>query len=504
MARNSGELGESGIDWLVMGRASTLRPFIEAFASEAGDLTYGDAFARIGFGAADRLRLTANVLWSRDELDSAREAEGEEATIESKSRYLWLRADRYWQNGVEASLLVGHSSIDGFRQGTVDNADVSTGSVSDQRSSEYWDWRGQAAWQPNERHWLEAGFEWTREEAVYRYEATADYSDAVADLFSRDTSLARSTDLAPDRERVSVFASHRWQIAEPLVSELGLRGQRTITEGAATENWRVDPRVNLRWQVLPATSLRAHWGRFHQTDEVHELKVEDGLTAFPDPQRSEQLIIGVDHRLGDGLALRFEGFRKLQSDPRPHFENLLDPMSLAPEIAPDRVEVAPLAADVRGAEVSIVSHGHDLSWWAGLTWSEAIDSLGGRQEPRSWDQTWAVTGGVDWIRGNWRLGAVAGGHRGWPATRLEGDELGARNADRFGARATLDLRAEYRRPLSLGSLAVSFEVTNAVNVGNTCCQRLIPLDDGAGGTTFTTKESDWLPVVPSIGVLWEF
>ena len=36
------------------------------------------------------------------------------------------------------------------------------------------------------------------------------------------------------------------------------------------------------------------------------------------------------------------------------------------------------------------------------------------------------------------------------------------------------------------------------------CQRLILEDDGAGGTSFTTQETDWLPTVPSIGVLWEF
>ena len=140
---------------------------------------------------------------------------------------------------------------------------------------------------------------------------------------------------------------------------------------------------------------------------------------------------------------------KLQSDPRPHFENLLDPMSLVPEIAPDRVEVAPLAADVRGAEISLVSEGHELNWWLGLAWSEALDSLGGTQVPRSWDQTWAATAALDWIRGNWRFGAVAGSHRGWPTTRVDGSELGSRNADRFPIRATLDLRAEYRKPLSI-------------------------------------------------------
>jgi hypothetical protein len=115
-----------------------------------------------------------------------------------------------------------------------------------------------------------------------------------------------------------------------------------------------------------------------------------------------------------------------------------------------------------------------------------------------------VTGGVDWLFGNWRFGATANTHRGWPTTRVADGELGPRNGDRFGVRATLDLRAEYRRPLAIGSLAVTFEVSNAVNVGNECCRRLIAEDDGAGGTTFATEEGDWLPVVPSIGVLWEF
>jgi hypothetical protein len=51
-------------------------------------------------------------------------------------------------------------------------------------------------------------------------------------------------------------------------------------------------------------------------------------------------------------------------------------MSLVPEIAPDRVEVSPLSAEIRGAEVSAVSEGHDFNWWVGLAWSEAFDKIG--------------------------------------------------------------------------------------------------------------------------------
>ena len=504
MARNSGVLQSAGLDWLAMARVGTIKPFVNIFAEDAGDPSYSDIYARGGYGESERIRITANMLWSRDELAISREPQGERANLESRNRYLWLRADHDWENGIEASVHVGHSTIDGFRAGTIDDPEISTGIVNDRRSSEYWDLRGRVAWDANERNWLDGGFEWTEEDAVYRYTAQAGFTDSVADFFSRDTGFSRSTFLTPSRERFALYASHRWQILEALVSEIGVRAQKTITTGDNTEDWRFDPRINLRWQFGPVTSIRAHWGRFHQTDEVHELKVEDGLTAFPEPQRSDHSIVGVDHRLNNGLGLRFEAFRKLQSDPRPHFENLLDPMSLVPEIAPDRVEVAPLAAEVRGAEISLVSEGHDLNWWLGLAWSEALDSLGGSQVPRSWDQTWAASAGADWIRGNWRFGAVTGSHRGWPTTRVDGSELDRRNADRFPIRATLDLRAEYRKTLSIGSLAVTFEVTNAVNIGNACCKRLIPADDGSGGTTFTTKETDWLPIIPSIGVLWEF
>ncbi len=504
MARSSGVLEGPDLDWLAMARIGTLKPFVRAFAENAGSPTYSDVYARAGYGSPDRLRLTANYLWSRDELSISRRSQGEKANLESRNAYLWVRADHDFENGVEASLLLGHSGIDGFREGSIDNPGISSGTVADRRSSEYLDGRGNVAWQISPRNWVEGGFEWTKEDAVYRYASQASYTQPVANLFSRDPEFARAILLTPTRERMALFAAHRWQIRDDLVSELGLRGQRTVTDGTTTENWQLDPRINLRWQFNPSTSVRAHWGRFEQTDEVHELKVEDGLTAFPEAQRSDQAIVGIDHRLNNGLAIRLEGFRKLQSDPRPHFENLLDPMSLVPEIAPDRIEVAPLAAEVRGAEISVVSEGHELSWWLGLAWSEALDSLGGHREFRSWDQTWAVTAGVDWIYRNWRFGAVAGSHRGWPTTRIEDDALTPRNSDRFPIRATLDLRAEYRKPLRVGVLAVTFELTNAINVGNTCCQRLIAVDDGAGGTTFTTKESDWLPIVPSVGVLWEF
>jgi outer membrane receptor protein involved in Fe transport len=504
MARRGGRLGAGGTDWLAAARIGTLKPFVEAFAHDAGDPSYADAYARLGFGAPDGLRVTANFLWSRDELSISREDQREEAQIESRSHYAWLRADRPWRESLRGTLWLGFSSVDSFRNGSIDEPEFAIAAVNDKRTSEYVELRGRLEWDAGPRHWLEGGFEYTHEDAEYRYAADAAYPAAVAALFSRGTTLSRAATLEPHRERLAVFVTHRWQLGDDLISELGLRGQRTITDGATTENWQYDPRVNLRWEIRPATSLRVHWGRFHQTDEVHELKVEDGLTAFPDAQTSDQLIAGLDHRLENGLALRLEWFRKLQTEPRPHFENLLDPLSVVPEVAPDRVSIVPTAAEVRGAELSLVAEAADLGWWASVTWSEARDKIDGRRVPRSWDQTWAATAGIDWTRRDWRFGAVAGAHRGWPTTRVFATQLGERNAARFPTRVGVDLRAEYRRPLRIGSLKVTIELTNAVNAGNVCCAELIATDDGGGGVAFSTRKSDWLPIVPSVGVLWEF
>ena len=503
MGRNAGRLDNGGLDWLGAVRVGTLRPLVELVADKSARPSYADVYSRFGHGEPDVLRITANVLWSRDELGIDRDGYGESAQMESRNRYLWLRADREFRGDVEATLWLGHSTIDSFRKGGIDREDIAFGTVDDRRSSEYRELLGRVAWQPGARHWLEGGFEWTDESAVYRYAASAAYAPAVAELFGRETTLLRETTLKPERERVSLFAAYRWQVIDALTSELGLRGQRTITKGTTAEEWLTDPRLSLRYALTPAWDLRAHWGRFHQTDEVHELKVEDGLTDFPEAQESDHFILGVDHRLRNGLALRAEWFRKVQRDPRPHFENLLDPMTVLPEIGPDRIEVAPNAAEVRGAEVSALAEGPGLTWWASLAWSEAWDGVEGVRVMRSWDQTWSVTAGIDWVRGNWRFGAVATAHRGWPTTLIEDSELEQRNEARFGTRAALDLRAEYRRPLGVGSLAITFELMNAVNVGNTCCYKLIAENDG-NDVTFRTRTSDWLPIVPSIGALWEF
>jgi outer membrane cobalamin receptor len=490
-------------DWLISARIGTLQPLMDAFAPKEGSPAYGDVYSRVGFQHGD-LKSSANFLWARDEFKVDSSERGERADLQSRSRYLWWRSDWNPDGDWSAYVTLGHSSMDLSRVGTVDAPQPGVGQLEDVRIAKFWDLRAVGSWQASDRHGFEAGFEWTDESADYRYASTVSYPSNIAALFDRDAQSARTAGFRAAHTRSAFFASHRWRITPAITSELGLRGQHFEATGVDAE-WNVDPRINVRWRLNEATDLRVHWGRFHQSDESHELQIEEETPGFRPPQRSDHTIVGIERRIGAGTSVRLEGFRKRQSAPRPRYENVFDTLALLPELSPDRVRIEPDGAEFLGIETSILHRREPWTYWAGLTWSEAFDQFAGDDVPRTWDQRWQLKTGADWARGRWAFSAVLDVHSGWATTALTTDPqgnlvIGPRNEERLSPYATLDLRGEYRRALQLGELRVGFQITNATNRNNECCLQLKLDADG----TLQPESRQWLPLLPSLSVRWEF
>jgi hypothetical protein len=58
--------------------------------------------------------------------------------------------------------------------------------------------------------------------------------------------------------------------------------------------------------------------------------------------------------------------------------------------------------------------------------------------------------------------------------------------------------------VKIGRLSGFFEVTNATNRRNECCIDY-DLDEDDDGNVFLDRTVEhWLPIIPAIGVLWEF
>ena len=81
---------------------------------------------------------------------------------------------------------------------------------------------------------------------------------------------------------------------------------------------------------------------------------------------------------------------------------------------------------------------------------------------------------------------------------------GPRNAEQLGTFATIDFRISWEFPVKISRLSGFFEVTNATNRRNECCIDYDLDDDDDGNVLLDRTVEHWLPIIPAIGVLWEF
>lgn len=500
-ARAAGELPGGGA-FLGSARIGTLQPLLHALAPGVGDPRYGDAYLRVTAGPAEGLRVSGNLLWSRDDLAISEARRGESAEIQERMRYVWLRADAPLWNAAHGTLWLGQSLLQTYRDGTLANPGIASGSVSDHRSSTLWDARAAVTWEIGPNHHLEGGAETTQENGHYDYSADARFTPDVALLFGRPAAFSRELQLEPGRRRTSLYAAHRWRILRQLTTEFGLRAEGVVTEGLES-NWGVDPRFGLRWESDTGTRLHATLGRYRQTDEIQELKIEDGLSAFPAPQRSLQFIVGLEQPLRDDVALRVEAFSKQQTDPRARFENVLNRRTILPEIAPDRVELLPDYAELQGIEVTLEGRRGPWRLVLGAGWSQAVDESDGVHTLRSWDVGWDVQTTLAWAAGPWSASAALRVHPGLPTTELlqtaTGNVLGRRNGTRLPRYADLDAGVRYTRQLPSGALETSVQVGNALARRNDCCSDLLQGDEG-----LYLRRLRGLPLLPSVGLRWSW
>jgi hypothetical protein len=171
------------------------------------------------------------------------------------------------------------------------------------------------------------------------------------------------------------------------------------------------------------------------------------------------------------------------------------------------VRVVPNESEATGIELNVRRQfSEQLSGWGTFSWSRVADDTDDVDVLRSWDQPLAATAGIAWQKSRVSLSALAGWHRGWPATPFEltqpanGDPggiiLGARNSRRWQDFFTLDLRGSYTLPLSNGDFSIVLEVTNATNRPNDCCTALQASPDRS---FFESKTDHWLPAIANLG-----
>ena len=506
-----------GRSWVFSARRGNLDLVIDP---KFGEPSYFDVFGEYSFEISPNSRLSINALFADDQIKLVLEtdpAEREQVTSDTSNVQLWLRLDSDWSETLSSSTVLSMVDYSNRRNGFANDAEKMNAAVDDHRDVNQFAIRQDWVWSPSDHHRTQWGIHAAYGEADYVYNGSADYFGLPAIFEDQPSNLSRSLAASPKGGSYAMYVSDRWRLSARAVFEWGLRwDDQTYTD--LSSDSQLSPRLNFMLRPWENTELRFSVGRYHQSQPVHSLQIEDGITSFWPAQRADHVIVGVKHLINNETAIRLEAFRKDISDVRPRFENLYDPLGIMPELQADRVRLDPTRAEAHGVEVSADRTRGAWSWWGSYTWSEVTDRIDGRDVPRSWDQRHAAQGGFSWHDEVWHFSAAASVHSGWPSTGLtlvetgvdaDGEPInvavpGTRNEFDHPTFASLDVRLSREFDVRRGSLTAFVEISNLFNRRNVCCIDWDLAEDAQGNEVLEHSLDYWMPLLPAIGVLWEF
>ena len=499
--------------WLAAARRGNLDLVLDVSDTNLGQPNFSDLYAHLEHRIGDGLLLAGSVLVFDDDLEVSDRDEEEVATATYRDEYLWLRLDVNRWDAAAGRVQLSRATLDHAREGSADLPGVGSGTLRDRRHFTIDALQADAWWNLGSATVIEAGAEWRRSSGRYDFEDEAEFELLfLTPGAPTEPDLARNLTLRPQGDQLATYVNARLAVAPSVTAEVGLRWDRETLSPTGSD-W-LSPRLGVLWQAGANTRLRAGWGHYLQAQSIDELPVPDGETEFSRVQRAEHWVASIEQRLAPEWQLRVEAYRKDYDRLRPRYENLLNPLVVLPEIKPDRIRIAPASAIATGAEFTLdYEPGGARSAWLSYSLSSVQDRVAGESIHRSWDQAHYVSAGAAHRGSKWEFSLAAAWHSGWPATAVELATLepfplvavGPRNDDRLDDYARLDARVARKfRFESRQQLTVFLEVSNVANRRNDCCTEYQVETEEPGSPFLDVAVVKSLPLVPSLGVAWEF
>ncbi|MDH3531951.1 MAG: TonB-dependent receptor [Gammaproteobacteria bacterium] len=505
-------------DWLVAARRGNLDLVFDVVDPERGSPDYRDFLLHGGWSFGDRADISVNYLLSVDKIQLADTARGEVASAKYDNEAFWLKWIANWNDALTSTTVASFSSISNRRIGSLNLTGIVLGSLDDWRDFRAYGFKQDWTFAPRGQWMLSFGIDAKHLDGNYRFSSTRTVSEPFDAILDNTRSTVRDFDIAADGAQYAAYAEIRWQPNPHLALDIGVRRdhQNYTTPGGDAQT---SPRASLLFNAGENTELRLGWGQFSQAQEVNELQISDGVADYFAAQRAEHVVANVQHHFRAGIDLTLSLYRKSFREVRPRFENAFNSLTIVPEIQFDRYRIDASSAQSRGAEI-MLSRGsaqQAVLWWLSYSWSEVRDSVATGKLKRSWDQSHTGKAGISWRWKTWDFSAAAEVHTGWPRTELMAttgvDPDGSAqlrvattelNSRQYSAFHTLDARVSRDFAVKRGSLTVFLEITNLYDHSNTCCIEYTLQTETDGTKVLQSRETHWLPLVPSLGVIWRF
>lgn len=509
--------GNAQGDWLVAARRGNLDLIADVINPELGNPDYLDYLVHGGWSFGPRAQFSANLLGSKDKLTLNDNDRGEHADADYENQVIWLKWYAEWGPTLRSDTTISIDSISNRRSGTLALPGIVDGQLDELREFDAFGFGQKWTYVPSSTWMLQFGVDARHQDAQYNFESTQIVHPPFDTILDNNSVEVRSSELAPEGAQQGVYLEARWQLRPDLILDAGLRWDHQSYTTSENDK-QTSPRLSIMYRFDRRTEFRLGWGQYSQAQEINELQVSDGVDTFFPAQRAEHVVANLKHQFHRDINIDLSYYRKSFRAVRPRFENAFNALTLLPEIQFDRYRIDPVSAEAQGAELMMTKGdgGQKVFWWIGYAWSEVRDKTPDQKILRGWDQTHAVKAGLSWRLGQWDFSAAGEVHTGWPKTELiattitnpDGSEgflldTTAPNSGRYSVFHSIDARVSRDFSVRRGDLTVYLDVTNIYDRNNACCTEYSVFSDETGDSLLA-EEAHWLPLIPSLGVIWRF
>ncbi|MGH7601570.1 MAG: TonB-dependent receptor plug domain-containing protein, partial [bacterium] len=475
---------------------------------------YYDVLGKVQYRLHERHTLAAHVLRSGDQFDLLDKIDGDYVNSGYGNTYGWLTLKSFPSQKLFAQTVFSAGHVARERTGTDFNGinrQQVRAFVDEKRAFQVYNLKQDWHYNLSDRHFFKWGFDLKSLNADYDYFNRERVDVGVVPY---DTIMANTN---PTGRKLGFYLADRARLLKALTAEAGLR----YDDNSYTADKNFSPRLNLAYTIGRNSVARLGWGKFYQTQGIHELDVQDGENRFFPAELAEHRVIGFEHNFASGVNIRFEAYQKLLSQQRPYYGNLLDATHVLvfPEVEEDRFMQTPQKGEAQGIELFVKKdNGGKLNWWGSYAFAFAEDKIGGKTVPRNFDQRHTVYLDFNYRpNAKWRLNWAWQYHSGWPYTEAAFKRtalnngsffydlvFGPRNAARLPAYHRFDVRVNRYFDAGKARWSVFLELINLYNRTNVRTYEY-DLDVQPNGQFVTTRLVEkWLPLLPSLGLSWEF
>ena len=478
---------------------------------------YTDVFAATNFEINERSSVAARLLFSDDDLRlvTTDGTDDVDSAGTGRSAHLWLTFDHAWTDALQMNTVLSVATVNQQRDSFGED-EHRVGTVYADNDFRFLDLKQDWSWQVGDRHLPRWGFNVNRQEGDYDYALLGSIFDPL--ITPTPIAIDYGTNMDVKVNKLGVYGSWRTRLTDALTAEAGARWDSYEYPDDLKFDV-VSPRFNLVYEFGGANELRAAWGVVYQPQAANELQVEDNVTEFFEPERSEQFVIGYARHFSRGCHCAWMSTTRTTAICAPVSRTCSIRSSSFPKAASDRIRIDAPEARARGVELTLRREAErGLSGWVSLSFAEAQENVQGDWQSRSWEQEQTLAFGSSWTGAKWNVSLAGLFHSGTPTTYIGIETMplpgggmdvqgvvGPRNEEHFAAYTRLDLRANRDVQLRNSKLSFYLEVTNLLNSQNECCINDYHLEPGRNNSVvLVTDPGYWLPMLPSFGFQWEF